>query len=306
MSWGKKFLDPVLGLLENTTIQIDDGLSPIIKAPLVFGGIFGLSYIGLTLWNNWYREKLESKREKLLLELKDQFKYMDNLEETGKFKEEYRKLREETETTISQITLKKDVRLSFASQITSMAHAVSVLGLSAYALWTEPHWTDINTPLQNKIAMWSLGYFLFDTLNILYRDFSWEFLFHHGCSSGFWLSCYHLNRGGYYGMIAGLVGEITNPVQIVWSFARKNRLTKLYNLMSPIFTVYFISVRCLVIPVMTAMMNYHMWYHSTAPVPWRYFWIGTSWAMNVGSWIWCYMLWNGYRKFRQREAKKIL
>lgn len=300
----KETCDPFLELIERVTIQGDEGLSPIIKAPLVFGGIFGLSYVGLTLWNNWYREKLEMKREKILTELQEKFKYHDHLEETAKFKEEYRQMRENTETIISQITLKRDVRISFASQIMSMSHAVSVIGLSAYALWTEPHWNDVNTSLQNKIAMWSLGYFVFDTLNVMIRDFSWEFLFHHVCSIGYWLSCYYLNRGGYYGMLAGFVGEITNPVQIIWTFAKKNQLTKLYNFLSPIFTFYFITIRCLVIPVLTVIMNYHMWYHSTAPVYWKCGWITSSWLMNFGSWMWCYMLWNGYMKFKKREQEK--
>ena len=104
--------------------------------------------------------------------MQEKFKYHEHLEETGKFKEEYQKIKQETETTVSEITIKRPVRIEFASQIMSMAHALSVIGLASYALWNEPHWNDINTSLQNKIAMWSLGYFLFDILNILCRDFS--------------------------------------------------------------------------------------------------------------------------------------
>lgn len=279
--------------------------SPIIKTPLIFGSIFGLSYLGLTFWNNLYQKQLEKNRTKLLANMKEKFKYHENLEETTKFRDEYQQLKINTETLINKISFRSDTRLTFASQITSMIHALGVIGMSAYALYKEDHWNDINTPLQNKIVIWSLGYFLFDICNVLIRDFSWEFLFHHVCTSSFWLSCYYLNQGGYYGILAGFFAEITNPVQIIWSFSRKNNLTKLHNLISPLFTFYFISVRAFILPILTIIMNCHMWNTSNAPINWRSFWIITSWIMNLGSWFWCYLLLKGYLKFRNEDKKKL-
>ena len=303
----KIWAEPFFHFLEKATVQCDGGYSPLIKAPLVFGGIFGATYIGLTFWNNFYRESIEIKRDKLLADLQEKFINHQGLENTATFKEQAEQIEKESETMISQMTFRRSVRVSLASHITSMAHALTVIMLAGYALWTGPHWNDVNTSYQSQVTMWSLGYFLFDTIYLLTYEFSWEFLFHHLISAGFWSSCYYLNRGGYYGMLGLLVGEITNPVQIIWSFARRNNLTKLYNALSPIFTKYFIVVRCIAIPIVTLMMNYHMWHSSTAPIGWRITWIIACWVMNCVSWWWCYILWRGYQKFlKRKDPNKIL
>ena len=296
------WLLPIWHIIEKVTIQHDGGYSPLVKAPLVYGGIFGFTYLGLTLWNNFYRESIEIKRDQMLAELQEAYKHHQGLENTSAFQEKIKKIEKESETMISQMTFRRHTRLNLASHLTSMAHAVSVIGLTAYGLWHGPHWNDVNTLYQNQVAMWSLGYFLFDTFYLFMHEFTREFFCHHAIIGGFLASCYHLNQGAYYALLGLLVGEITNPVQLIWSFARKNKLTKLYNALSPIFTIYFVSVRCVVIPIVTAAMNYHLFYNSSVELQWKLVWMALGWGMNLVSWWWCYMLWLGYKKYFLKKS----
>lgn len=190
-----------------------------------------------------------------------------------------------------------------ATMPVSFAHAVTCIALSAYSLSTNPSATYlINTPLQNQIMRFSLGYFLYDTVHLFQYRFQWEYFLHHMIAISYWTSMIYLNRGGYMGMLGLLIAEITNPIQVLWSVSRKNKFYHIYDAISPVFTYYYITMRCGVIPIINFYQAYDLMTNPNYDIPykWRYFWLANLVLFTYGSAVWSRSLYRGYKKWRKR------
>lgn len=200
-----------------------------------------------------------------------------------------------------------EFRKSHASQFASMYHAVSSLAISGYSLYVNPTYTITNTPLQQMFMLNTCGYFFYDQINMLLGDFETLFTFHHVLAGCYLASSYLIDTGGYYAAWALFWGEITNPVMIIWSFARKNRLMNFYKKLSPFFTYYFTIVRCLILPLASMVTCYYMYHDPMLSRKIKMFWISNAFALNGAGIIWSYLLCRGYMKLqaKQRVGTKI-
>jgi len=243
--------------------------SNLLYYPLFWGSVMGASYCFTTITSYYYCNQENNSDDWLPINLNDH-----------------------------------DIRLSIASQTMSMGHAVSSLILSSYSIYTGPQWNIINTPLQNIILQNSIGYFMFDQLYIILAEWTWEFTIHHQLAISYFLSSLYLNHGGYYATIALILAEITNPLMITWSFARKNRLKKLYQALSPFFTYYFTIVRCGIIPIASVYLGNVIFKDQYIANKWKILWGTSCIGLNIAGFIWSYWLCTGYLKMKKKKLLK--
>lgn len=194
-------------------------------------------------------------------------------------------------------------RLVFHSavNINSMIHAVGMILGCGYHLWTGPFWNVENTEGQTLMAQYSFSYFLADSINtVLFDRDSWIYLIHHGLSMGYLGSNLYLGQGGFVTMASGFAGEITNPLQIVWHYSKKNKIRRVERVITPIYTVAFFLVRFFGIPTMTYVINRRLLEGEIVPLFWAKVWLGCSLGLNLAGLYWCYRLIRGYFKYLNR------
>lgn len=190
-----------------------------------------------------------------------------------------------------------------ATMPVSFVHAVGAIGLCSYSLYTNPSAIYlINTPFQNEVMRFSMGYFIYDLVHMFQYQFQWEYFLHHAIALCYWTSMLYLNRGGYLAMVGLLVSEITNPMQVLWSVSRKNKFYHIYDALSPIFTYYYITMRCGVIPILFTYNAYDLLTNKNYDIPfkWKSFWLINLVLFCYGSAVWSRSLYKGYHKWRKK------
>lgn len=202
------------------------------------------------------------------------------------------------------LSIKKN-RLLISSRTCTMGHALSSLYLSSRVLFgTDPMWTINNTPAQNHMLANSIGYFIYDFIYINSCEFSWIFNAHHLIT----LTCigtqYYFNITGYQGAQLIFLGEITNPIQIIWDVTRIHRSNSaicqyIYDELTPLHVYFFLLIRGLVLPVASLYHNY-IWI--TSPIDQRLakLWLILTLLLNGASCWWIRMI-----KTKYIDKKKL-
>lgn len=186
-----------------------------------------------------------------------------------------------------------------ANRIIAMTHALGSMALSIRAIsdwWNLSPDHIINTPAENLMMAFSLGYFLLDTAYLLFWENDPVFLIHHGIAIGFWTSNLWVNKAGYHPVHMLLLGEITNPIQIIWDFSRKYKIKGLFRALSPIYTYFFIFARCFMMPPLTILHFRRIWGLSEIELKWKILWSILAGAINLAGFYWSMLIWKGYRK----------
>jgi hypothetical protein len=150
-----------------------------------------------------------------------------------------------------------NVKLS--SSFVSLTHAMVTMLYSGYIIKYDMIGNDIHTFNQNQLMLIkiSAGYFVYDTLFMLFNNISAMFLFHHMLI----LCVYYLTTS--YNIGSSLItytifwGEITNPLQITWYVSKYLKNHALENYMFPVFSFTFILIRMFVIPYYHYILLYN-------------------------------------------------
>lgn len=194
-------------------------------------------------------------------------------------------------------------RRALAGKTLSMTHALGAVAVSSYLLWRGPHWNIVSTVPQMALSRFSLGYFACDTLYMLLFDRDPLFLLHHAAGIGLNALNVFSGFGGYYVTLGLFLGELSNPLQIVWTAAREYRYKRAYIKMTPYFTYFFLGLRVGVIPVTAGYTIWHaLCKQQTMPLVQSLAMSSLMSGVVVGGWAWCYSLWRGYQRFCAAQA----
>jgi hypothetical protein len=199
-------------------------------------------------------------------------------------------------------------RYDAASCGISLTHGTVVAALACYDIFTQKWVLDApNTPFQDKVMEYSMAYFVVDLLNyFITAPDDFLFIGHHVATLTYMISCrYYIGHGGISVMCLIAAGELTSPVQNIWTLCRMARETsptakKIYTNLSPFFTVFFTLVRGGFGPYLTwTLGKFYLGGGADKVMP---RWLACCWMFKVafaifGSMIWVYKLWVGLIKF---------
>jgi len=203
-------------------------------------------------------------------------------------------------------------RFEASSCLNSFVHGMVAIIFCSYDVMTNPWKLDApNTGLENKLMEFSLAYFAIDLIYyILINPSDYLFILHHIATSTYMSSCrYYTGHGGLSAISLMGTGEATSPFQNVWTLARMARVesplaNRIYTGLSPIFTVYFTIMRCIVAPYLAWLLGSFYFPGKADKVIPRgiaYFWMFTVVLAIVGSGIWVYKLWIGLIRFNAKK-----
>jgi len=225
-------------------------------------------------------------------------------------------------------TKNQDLRRLHAERLLSVAHSASTVMLASYGLalgWPQtPDSTRSVSPAgfqydaPNSVALelslcLTQGYFIVDSGALWYNAVAegkqrWPITFtvHHVACFGYLALCLWIGVGAQTAAVAIVMGEVTNPLQNVWFISKDvPALESVYLVISPIFTYFFIVCRCFIGPVLSADVVYFC-----VGLPNSFgLVVGSVFSVlcigvNIGGLMWSRGLWQGYRKFRAKNANK--
>ena len=100
------------------------------------------------------------------------------------------------------------------------------------------------------------------------------------------------------------LGEITNPVLIIWTLTKKYKLP-LFDKINPFFTYFFILIRGFVVPIVTYFFIYLLFQEYPVDIYLISFTI-VSKILVFGSLYWVKNLYKGYQKYKlKKENMKV-
>ncbi|KAI5055568.1 hypothetical protein GOP47_0029089 [Adiantum capillus-veneris] len=182
---------------------------------------------------------------------------------------------------------KYKARFEAASCSMSLVHGAISFTLAAYNLLHVPWQLDApNSPHQNSLMDFSIAYFLVDLLHyVLFVPEDYKFIFHHVATSIYMLTCkYYVGHGAVSVMALMAVGEITTPLQSVWTIARLGRVIsprakRIYESASLPFTILFTVARGIVGPILTwKLCKFYLLNEGRQVIP---FWLAALWMGMV-------------------------
>jgi len=102
------------------------------------------------------------------------------------------------------------------------------------------------------------------------------FTWHHFACCLYAASCLYLGIGAETAAVATVVGEVTNPMQNIWFISKDVGRMDVYGALSPVFTYFFIIVRCILTPLWSAdvIVSTHTRARTHALPPCMPIWIG--------------------------------
>lgn len=207
-------------------------------------------------------------------------------------------------------------RFEAASCTMSMIHGTVATILSGYELLHRPWKLDApNTVFENVVMELSMAYFFVDLLHyLLFVPEDYKFTLHHLATSVYMLSCRYYTKHGALSVMALMgLGEVTTPLQSVWTVARLGRkrsylAKKTYESTSLFFTTFFTFTRGLVAPVLISKLcKFYLWDQAKSVIP---YWLAAFWMAIVivgyaASVMWVYSLWVGLRRFNSQKRVKV-
>lgn len=197
----------------------------------------------------------------------------------------------------------------------SLLHGAAVAYLATWdVLFTMWMLDGRNTPRQNRIMEFSIAYFMMDILNyFLTAPEDCLFIGHHMATLTYMVSCrYYTGHGAASVMRLIAAGEITSPMQNLWTLARMARegsplARHMYRYLSPIFTILFTVIRGVIGPYLVwALGRFYIVGKADAVVPrcMAYSWLFKVTFAVCGSMVWVYKLWVGFFKFYKKESAR--
>eukprot|EP00245_Coleochaete_scutata_P010119 TRINITY_DN3495_c0_g1_i1.p1 TRINITY_DN3495_c0_g1~~TRINITY_DN3495_c0_g1_i1.p1 ORF type:complete len:251 (-),score=21.89 TRINITY_DN3495_c0_g1_i1:1209-1961(-) len=204
-------------------------------------------------------------------------------------------------------------RFEAASCMISLLHSTTTATLSSRDFFELP-WKlgATNTVYQNTTLDFSTAYFAVDMLHfLLFVPNDYLFMAHHIATSTYMLTCRHYNHGAMSVMTLLFLGEVTSPLQNIWTLARMAKdespfARTLYIWLSPFFTVFFTLIRgCLGPYILYELGSFYLTGGADGVIPRPLAW---AWMLKVtiavsGSGLWVYKLWRGLIKFYSNSAK---
>ncbi|XP_024392051.1 TLC domain-containing protein At5g14285 [Physcomitrium patens] len=204
-------------------------------------------------------------------------------------------------------------RYDAASCGISLAHGTVVAALACYGICSQEWVLDApNTYFQDKIMEYSMAYFIVDLLNyFIAAPDDYLFIGHHIATLTYMISCrYFVRHGAVSVMCLIAAGELTSPVQNIWTLSRMARedsptAKKIYTNLSPFFTLFFTIVRGGFGPYLTwTLGKFYLGGHADKVMP---RWLAYCWMFKVafaifGSMVWVYKLWVGLIKFYSKKG----
>ena len=172
-----------------------------------------------------------------------------------------------------------------------------VPGGDPFALAGAPH-----TSWQSFVVGVQLGFTLVDCV---YLALNWEgdtlYALHHVFVLLYEGSVVWIGRGAWSVLLFMFFGEITSPVQQVWFISRRLKkgrpgAERVFNVMSPIYTVLYLLVRSVVGPPILGYMTYKAWQDHELPLLVRVIWLVCFVTGYLGSQAWSLMLARGFWK----------
>ena len=150
------------------------------------------------------------------------------------------------------------------------------------------------------IGQLTIGYFIIDTLIYILANGDKIYIIHHLVS----IKMGYLILNGGYGkgvIIIGLfLGEITNPIQKIWELTKYNKsphFTTINNLYTPFFTI----IRALVFPYVIYNLLYETYINNDIGLLHKFSIMCDFFAIQIGSWYWCYLLSKGFIKYHRKQ-----
>lgn len=208
---------------------------------------------------------------------------------------------------------KGQLRYDAASCGISLIHGSAVAVLSCHQIFSQKWVLDApNTHMQDKIMEYSMAYFIVDLVNyVITNPGDYLFIGHHVATLTYMISCrYFIEHGAMSVMCLIAAGEITSPIQNIWTLSRMARedsptAKKIYTNLSPFFTLFFTVVRGGFGPYLTWVLGkFYLGGHADKIMP---RWLACCWMFKIafaifGSMVWVYKLWVGLIKFYSKRS----
>ena len=166
---------------------------------------------------------------------------------------------------------------------------------------------EINSAYQDWIIEFSLGYFIYDFVYILLAEPDILFIFHHSFSLiTWWSSRYILHSGGMSVLIALGYAETTAPLFTLWWVSKRAHWDRIFAIVSPLFTVSFTIVRCIVLPYKSReMLPVFLYGARYMPYTWSFIWFMIFGLAILGGMVWTKQLVRGLIKYYKKHPTKM-
>ncbi|GHP01618.1 hypothetical protein PPROV_000037400 [Pycnococcus provasolii] len=235
----------------------------------------------------------------------------------------------------------KLLRIQFTNRVAAFTHAVIVVTLGALVYFEtgfKQGWSLMSidvTPLSMLTHDVAFGYFLYDFAFMATFEPNWLYYCHHVGSLGTIATTRLLSTTQWLTVNAILFGELTNPLQLPWEFARiaskklsekrtdaalatSRDLKRLYESLSLPYTLLYVLCRVFYAPGFT-LRHIYVWYTRynlrtggdvplsfISPQPFCTFVYLMVFITISVSWQWAHGIVTGYIKFRakRRTQKK--
>ena len=145
-----------------------------------------------------------------------------------------------------------------AARIVSSVHATMTFlraaGLSDPSLLLSPRdfaasvGTRKNREADEALLHLSCGYFCYDLVYIMLKEYDTKFIVHHLVSLTLWGSSLHAERGSELTNCCLLMGESTTTLLNLWWLAKRAGHERIATLLSRAFTAGFLTVRVALLP----------------------------------------------------------
>jgi len=196
-----------------------------------------------------------------------------------------------------------------ASRFVAMTHAVLTVLISATVVaHLSPQEVHDRVPLplsetERRMLYLSVGYFLQDTALLILFEWDVMFLVHHVAGIAIFFTSLRFDCAGVAPCIALFWGEMTNPLLSIWWIARKSKNGPLSDAVSPVFTVAFLVIRLLIVPVYVFSIIWGYLVTADLPMPfWARALLSALMALvTVGGFVWAKQTFMGFFKHRRKK-----
>jgi len=151
---------------------------------------------------------------------------------------------------------------NYNSYFISFVHAnLSILcnGLNYYYIESYKDWDSEYNFLSNHAICLSLGYFSYDLYHTMFTNYNKMFTMHHLLCIFTLLISYRTQTCSKLVSTFLLLGEISNPSQIIWYLSYKHGYNKVEKIIFPIYSLFFVSIRTLIIPYLMLNISFRLY-----------------------------------------------
>jgi len=149
------------------------------------------------------------------------------------------------------------------------------------------------------LGVFSLGYFVTDSVLCVLRKTNILFLYHHiiCCIIFYTIVSYGLGRSE---LVLGLfIGEITNPIQKIWEVLKSSK-SKYFYYVNFIYTPFYVIIRGIAMPIIIMNIQKEILYGVDSehiPIGCKILWTIGNTLIQFGSFLWSYKTFKGFYKY---------